>query len=141
MNSAMPKKEVRCTQFFSDTLRGYAGIQEVDYDYESGNLRAVYDPRLINNERALEVVQHAGREASMRVAQCIAKRERGEQACAECAGELATQLAHQYEIAANIPTATFRKNTLEVRLNGSGIATNETVETEALGINPLGELT
>ncbi len=137
MNSAIPKKEVRCTQFFSDTLRGYAGIQEVDYDYESGNLRAVYDPRLINNERALEVVQHAGREASMRVAQCIAKRERGEQACAECAGELATQLAHQYEIAANIPTATFRKNTLEVRLNGSGIATNETVETEALGINPL----
>ncbi len=137
MNSAIPKKEVRCTQFFSDTLRGYAGIQEVDYDYESGNLRAVYDPRLINNERALEVVQHAGREASMRVAQCIAKRERGEQACAECAGELATQLAHQYEIAANIPTATFRKNTLEVRLNGSGIATNEAVETEALSMNPL----
>lgn len=137
MNSAIPKKEVRCTQFFSDTLRGYAGIQEVDYDYESGNLKAVYDPRLINNERALEVVQHAGREASMRVAQCIAKRERGEQACAECAGELATQLAHQYEIAANIPTATFRKNTLEVRLNGSGIATNETVETEALSMNPL----
>lgn len=137
MNSAIPKKEVRCTQFFSDTLRGYAGIQEVDYDYESGNLRAVYDPRLINNERALEVVQHAGREASMRVAQCIAKRERGEQACAECAGELAAQLAHQYEVAANIPTATFRKNTLEVRLNGSGMAISETVEMEALGINPL----
>lgn len=136
MNSALPKKEVRCTQIFSDTLRGYAGIQEVDYDYESGKLKAVYDPRLIDNERALEVINNAGREASMRVAQCVAKRERGEQACAECAGELATQLAHQYEIAATIPTATFRKNTLEVKLNATGTATNEIVDTEALSVNP-----
>lgn len=136
MNSALPKKEVRCTQIFSDTLRGYAGIQEVDYDYESGKLKAVYDPRLIDNERALEVINNAGREASMRVAQCVAKRERGEQACAECAGELATHLAHQYEIAATVPTAIFRKNTLEVKLNPSGTATSEIVETEAVSVHP-----
>ncbi|NOH04512.1 MAG: hypothetical protein HND47_22365 [Chloroflexi bacterium] len=91
-NPTLPKKETRCTEIFSDTLRGYAGIQEVDYDYTDGRLKAVYDPRLISNERALEVINHAGREASMRVAQCAAKRERGEEACAECAGELAAQL-------------------------------------------------
>ena len=78
MNSTLPKTETRCTEILSDTLRGYAGIQEVDYDYTNGNLKAVFDPRLISNERALEVVNNAGREASMRVAQCAAKRERGE---------------------------------------------------------------
>lgn len=135
-NPALPKKETRCTEILSDTLRGYAGIQEVDYDYTEGRLKAVYDPRLISNERALEVVNHAGREASMRVAQCAAKRERGEEACAECAGELAAQLARQYEAAATLPTATFRKNTLEVRLNAARLATSENVEVEAAFLKP-----
>ncbi|HNA88788.1 MAG TPA: HAD-IC family P-type ATPase, partial [Anaerolineales bacterium] len=136
MNSTSPKKEVRCTQIFSDTLRGYAGIQEVDYDYSDGSLKAVFDPRLISNERALEVVNHAGREASMRVAQCAAKRERGEEACAECIGELATQLARQYETAATVPTATFRKNTLEVKLNAPLLGTSDNVEVEATFLSP-----
>lgn len=136
MNSKLPKQEIRCTEVLSDTLRGYAGIQEVDYDYTSGTLKAVYDPRLINNERALEVINHAGREASMRVAQCEAKRERGEEACADCAGELAAQLARQYETAASLPTATFRKNTIEVKLNTSRLATSENIEIEAEFLNP-----
>ncbi|HNC07649.1 MAG TPA: heavy metal translocating P-type ATPase [Anaerolineales bacterium] len=136
MNSTSPKKEVRCTQIFSDTLRGYAGIQEVDYDYSDGSLKAVFDPRLISNERALEVVNYAGREASMRVAQCAAKRERGEEACAECIGELATQLARQYETAATVPTATFRKNTLEVKLNAPLLGTSDNVEVEATFLSP-----
>ena len=136
MNSTSPKKEVRCTQIFSDTLRGYAGIQEVDYDYSDGSLKAVFDPRLISNERALEVVNHAGREASMRVAQCAAKRERGEEACAECIGELAIQLARQYETAATVPTATFRKNTLEVKLNAPLLGTSDNVEVEATFLSP-----
>lgn len=136
MNSNLPKSETRCTEIFSDTLRGYAGIQEVDYDYTDGSLKAVFDPRLISNERALEVINNAGREASMRVAQCAAKRERGEEACAHCAGELAAQLAHQYEAAASLPTATFRKNTVEVKLNSSRLATSENVEVEATFLNP-----
>lgn len=136
MNSTLPKKETRCTEILSDTLRGYAGIQEVDYDYTNGSLKAVFDPRLISNERALEVVNHAGREASMRVAQCAAKRERGEEACAQCAGEFAIQLAHQYESVASAPTATFRKNTLEVKLNAPRLATSENVEIEASFLNP-----
>lgn len=138
MNSALPKNETRCTEILSDTLRGYAGIQEVDYDYANGSLKAVFDPRLISNERALEVVNNAGREASMRVAQCAAKRERGEEACAQCAGELAVQLAHQYEVAASVPTANFRKNTLEVKLNAPRLDTSENVEVEATFLNPAG---
>jgi len=138
MNSTLPKKETRCTEILSDTLRGYAGIQEVDYDYTNGNLKAVFDPRLISSERALEVVNNAGREASMRVAQCAAKRERGEEACAQCAGELAEQLAHQYEAAATLPVANFRKNTLEVKLNAPRLATSENVEVEATFLNPAG---
>jgi Cd2+/Zn2+-exporting ATPase len=136
MNSTLPNKETRCTEILSDTLRGYAGIQEVDYNYADGSLKAVFDPRLISSERALEVVNHAGREASMRVAQCAAKRERGEEACANCAGELAAQLAHQYEAAATLPTATFRKNTLEVKLNAPRLGTSENVEVEAVFLHP-----
>lgn len=138
MKSALPKNETRCTEILSDTLRGYAGIQEVDYDYANGSLKAVFDPRLISNERALEVVNNAGREASMRVAQCAAKRERGEEACAQCAGELAVQLAHQYEVAASVPTANFRKNTLEVKLNAPRLDTSENVEVEATFLNQAG---
>ena len=138
MKSALPKNETRCTEILSDTLRGYAGIQEVDYDYANGSLKAVFDPRLISNERALEVVNNAGREASMRVAQCAAKRERGEEACAQCAGELAVQLAHQYEVAASVPTANFRKNTLEVKLNAPRLDTSENVEVEATFLNLAG---
>jgi Cd2+/Zn2+-exporting ATPase len=138
MNSALPKNETRCTEILSDTLRGYAGIQEVDYDYANGSLKAVFDPRLISNERALEVVNNAGREASMRVAQCAAKRERGEEACAQCAGELAVQLAHQYEVAASVPTANFRKNTLEVKLNAPRLDTSENVEVEATFLSQAG---
>ncbi|MBK9782098.1 MAG: cadmium-translocating P-type ATPase [Anaerolineales bacterium] len=125
MMNQLPKTETRCTEIFSDTLRGYAGIQEVEYDYTNGNLKAVFDPHKISSERALEVVQHAGREASMRVAQCAAKRERGEEACAQCVGELAEQLAKQYESAATLPTATFRKNTLEVKLETSNLLSSE----------------
>ncbi|MBI3168751.1 MAG: cadmium-translocating P-type ATPase [Chloroflexi bacterium] len=136
MNPTLPKKETRCTEILSDTLRGYAGIQEVDYDYTNGSLKAVFDPRMISNERALEVINNAGREASMRVAQCAARRERGEEACAQCAGELAAQLAHQYETAASLPTATFRKNVLEVKLNVPQLATSENVEVEAAFLNP-----
>lgn len=136
MNSTLPKTETRCTELLSDTLRGYAGIQEVDYDYTNGNLKAVFDPRLISNERALEVVNNAGREASMRVAQCAAKRERGEEACAQCAGELSATLALQYETAASVPTANFRKNTLEVKLNAPRMATSENVEVEAAFLSP-----
>ena len=129
------KPTTDCTEILSDALRGYAGIEEVDYDYNTGSLKAVYDSRLLSNERALQVVNQAGREASMRVAQCAAKRERGESACANCAGQLAKQLAVQYESAASMPSAKFRNNAIEIRLNQAQLATSENMEVEATFIS------
>ncbi len=138
-NSPIPAADARCTEILSDTLRGFAGIEEVDYDYKTGSLKAVYDPRLLSNERALQVVNQAGREASMRVAQCAAKRERGEEACANCAGHLAKQLVSQYETAASLPTAKFVNNALEIRLNQPRLATAENLEVEANFLTPVVE--
>ncbi|NOH04513.1 MAG: hypothetical protein HND47_22370 [Chloroflexi bacterium] len=44
--------------------------------------------------------------------------------------------ARQYEAAASLPTAKFRKNTLEVRLNAPRLATGENVEVEAAFLKP-----
>jgi Cd2+/Zn2+-exporting ATPase len=121
----------RCTDVLSDTLRGYAGIEEVDYDYEEGRLKAVYDPRILSNERAMQVVNQAGKAASIRVAQCAAKAAHGEKACAACAGDLGRQLAVQYQAAANAPSAQFKSNALELRLNQPRLMTSENIEIDA----------
>jgi Cd2+/Zn2+-exporting ATPase len=132
----IPPSDSRCTEILSDTLRGYAGIEEVDYDYKTGNLKAVYDPRLLSNERALQVVNLAGREASIRVAQCAARHEDGEAACARCVGHLARQLAAQYETAASVPNANFANNMLELRLNQPRLSTSENMEVGANYLTP-----
>ncbi|HEY5903391.1 MAG TPA: HAD-IC family P-type ATPase, partial [Anaerolineales bacterium] len=115
----LPLEENRCTEILSDTLRGYAGIEQVNYDYQTGSLKAVYDPGLLSSERALEVINQAGREASARVAQCAARRERGDSACLACSHDLARRLAVQYERAASLPSATFAENAIEVRLGSA----------------------
>jgi Cd2+/Zn2+-exporting ATPase len=132
----LPKKESSCTEVLSDTLRGYAGIEEVNYDYNTGSLKAVYDPRLLSNESALQVIQKAGKVASVRVAQCALKREHGSAACANCAGALGHQLALQYQAAANLPTADFKNNAIEVRLNQPRLATSENMEIETSFLGP-----
>jgi Cd2+/Zn2+-exporting ATPase len=132
----LPKKESSCTEIFSDNLRGYAGIEEVDYDYNTGSLKAVYDPRLLSNENALRVIQKAGQAASTRVAQCALKREHGSAACANCAGALGRQLALQYQAAANLPSANFKNNAIEVRLNQPRLVTSENVEVETSFFGP-----
>jgi len=136
IKTQLPPKESRCTEILSDTLRGYEGIEEVNYDYETGSLKAVYDPRLLSNERALQVVQKAGQAASMRVAQCASKKEFGSAACAGCAGALGQQLALQYQTAATLPSANFNNNALEVRLNQPRLVTSENVEIEAGFLTP-----
>jgi Cd2+/Zn2+-exporting ATPase len=115
----LPAEQDRCTEILSDTLRGYAGIQQVNYDYKTGSLKAVFDPGLLSTESALQVVNQAGREASARVAQCAARRERGESACMGCSLDLAKRLALQYEHAASLPSATFDNNAIEVRLGSA----------------------
>jgi len=132
----LPKRESSCTEVLSDTLRGYAGIEEVDYDYTTGSLKAVYDPRLLSNESALQVIQKAGQAASTRVAQCALKQEHGSAACANCAGALGRQLALQYQAAASLPSANFKNNAVEIRLNQPRLATSENVEIETSFFGP-----
>jgi Cd2+/Zn2+-exporting ATPase len=110
---------------------GYAGIQQVEYDYERGSLKAVYDPRLLNDQDALRIIKKAGRQASVHVAQCAARRDLGESACALCAGELGDRLAEQYQAVAQHPVASFKDNAIEVRLGSSQPDTTEVAETQS----------
>jgi hypothetical protein len=57
----------------SDTLRGYAGIRQADFNLENGQLKLAYDPRIISDEDALQLVRRAGEKAYGRVVQCALK--------------------------------------------------------------------
>lgn len=106
--SSLPPVGLRCTDVFADTLRGYAGVKAVHYDYNQGRLRLVYDPEVISPERALRLVHEAGKVAAGRVSQCAVRREKGEAACALCAMQLGQALA------LDPARVTFRNGTLEV---------------------------
>jgi Cd2+/Zn2+-exporting ATPase len=127
----IPEAGTRCTDVFADVLEGYQGIEKVEYDYKSGKFKAVYDPRILSNEHALRVIRKAGQLASMRVAQCAAKRERGLPACAECAGAMGRQLIAQYQTAASLPSADFRDGTIAASLNQPRMVTGDNAEVEA----------
>jgi Cd2+/Zn2+-exporting ATPase len=124
----LPKEGARCTDALSDALRGYAGIQEVYFDVEQGQLRAVYDPRVLSNENVIHIVRQAGRTASMRVAQCAAKAEHGIAACSGCVGAMGKRLAEQYQAAAQLPSAEFGGGVMVIRLNRPQMAGAENAE-------------
>jgi Cd2+/Zn2+-exporting ATPase len=113
----LPKAGSRCTEVLTDTLRGYQGIENVEFDVEGGQLKAVYDPRLISNERAVQLINKSGQVAAMRLAQCAAKREHGAPACANCAGAMGTALMAQYQAAAALPAASFQNGIISASLN------------------------
>ena len=129
------QENVRCTEFFSNSLSQYNGFKKVEYDYNTGSLKAAYDSKLLSNERALQIVNQAGREASMRIAQCVARNKHGEKDCANCVGPLAQQLSSQYESAATVTIANFSNNFLEVFLNTS----REDIEVETDFIEAVAE--
>jgi Cd2+/Zn2+-exporting ATPase len=106
--SNVPPSGLRCTDVFADTLRGYAGVKAVHYDYNQGRLRLIYDPEVISPERALSLVNEAGRLAAGRANQCAARRENGAAACALCALQLGRGLGLDPERVA------FRNGILEV---------------------------
>ncbi len=114
--NAVAPSGMRCTDIIEDTLRGYAGIEAVHYDLESGRLQAVFDPRLLSPEQALQVVQKASVEAGGRVAHCAARAQHGEHACSICTQDLQHNLQAQATGAAQ-PQAVLRGNLIEVDLN------------------------
>jgi len=127
----IPKEGGRCTDALIDTLRGYQGIEKVEFDLENGQLRAVYDPRILSNENALQVVRQSGQAAAMRTAQCAAKREHGIAACANCAGAMGKQLIAQYQAAATLPDITFQNGVIAASLNQPSMLNGNAAEVEA----------
>jgi Cd2+/Zn2+-exporting ATPase len=119
---AAPARGTRCTEVLSDTLRGYAGIQEVQFDIPKGKLRVAYDPRILDDQHALSLANQAGRQAVERVSHCFVK---GEATCAVCAAQMGQELQQYYGHLAEpqpTPVTSFGNGQMEIELNGSGVA-------------------
>jgi Cd2+/Zn2+-exporting ATPase len=127
----IPKEGGRCTDALADTLRGYQGIENVEFDVEEGQLKAVYDPRILSNETAMQVIRQSGQVAAMRAAQCAAKREHGLPACANCAGVMGKQLIAQYQAVAVLPNASFQNGVIAASLNRPAMLNGDAAEVEA----------
>jgi len=127
-----PPEGTRCTDVLTDTLRGYQGIQQVEFDLQSGQLKATYDPRILSAEHALHLVRQAGQTAATRVAQCAAKRELGTAACAGCVGAMGQALLQTYQAAAQLPTATIQNGEILARLPSTLEGESALVSAEAL---------
>lgn len=125
----LPVSGLRCTDVFADTLQGYAGIKAVHYDYHAERLRLVYDPEIISPERALLLVNEAGKVAAGRSAQCAARREMGGAACAICALQLGQALG------LDPSRVTFQGDALEIRW---GEVTRPAADVEEVSAPPAG---
>lgn len=112
-----PPNGTRCTDVLTDTLEGYAGIESVEFDLESGELKAIFDQRIMSNENALQVIQKAGEVAASRVGQCQFKEEFGYDACGDCALQMSEALKARYWAAANIPAANINNGVIEATLS------------------------
>lgn len=126
----LPGEGTRCTDVLSDTLRGYQGVENVEFNLEQGQLKATYDPRILSNERAIQLIRHSGEVAATRVAQCAARREHGVPACANCAGAMGKALMAQYQNAATLPSTSFQGGVISVSLN-QPVLSGEKAEVEA----------
>ncbi len=120
-----PPIGTRCTDVLTDTLEGYAGIENVEFDLESGQLKATFDQRIISSESALQVVNKAGEVAATRVGQCMAKAQHGHAACAGCAGDMGDLLQSQYKTAAALPVANINNGVIEASLNQPHLTVGE----------------
>jgi Zn2+/Cd2+-exporting ATPase len=82
----LPASGFRCTDVLTDTLTGYAGIQQAEFNLNDGNLRVIYDPRILSDQYALRLVQRAGEKAMERVSHCAQKNDASCQACLKAMG-------------------------------------------------------
>ncbi len=130
----LPEEGTRCTDVLSDTLRGYAGIQEAEYDLENARLRVRYDPKILSDENALHLVRQAGEKASGRVAHCAL---RADETCAGCTVALEHELLQHYRNAARASGtgAVFDKGIMQVRLNPSAVAGETAIIEETLAVH------
>jgi len=123
---SLPEPESRCTEILSDTLQGYAGIQQAHFDLEGGSLALDYDPRMLSDEKAHELVQRAGRKAYGRVLHC---KQKGFEACAACTQEMGERLSGYYHHLLHQPLephTNFQQGMMEIDLSSAKRARGET---------------
>ncbi len=131
--ASLPEPGTRCTEVLSDTLEGYAGIQQANFDIESGKLNIQFDPRVLSREQAVRLVHESGKQASLRVLQC---RSRGPQACAACVGEMGDTLVKHYRRIGEMPVPAIRfqpgtqTGAIEVNLNHASLLSAESMSVE-----------
>ncbi|HEX9030155.1 MAG TPA: heavy metal translocating P-type ATPase [Anaerolineales bacterium] len=128
----LPDEGTRCTDILSDTLRGYAGIQQAEFDLNNGRLNVTYDPHVLSDEHAIRLVRKAGERAYGRVTQCAFK---GEAACAGCLAAMEGELLEHYRSLARLPLATqaqFQNGRMEIELAGPAIQSVELAQVEIL---------
>ncbi len=122
----------RCTDILADLLQGYAGIQETEFDLQTGRLRISYDPRVISDEHALRLVREAARTAWDRVSHCAVK---GPAACAACVAGLRSELADYYRQLAEgqtTPQVRFDAGVMEVELEAPALTVSEITHVESV---------
>lgn len=132
-SGAMPSFDggPRCTDILSDTLEGYAGIKQVDFDLENGNLKLSYDSQIISDEHAVRLVNQAGKRAWQRVRQCVLKNEAG---CEGCVAAMRDELFKRYQSLAHlqvIPSTNFQNGLVSIQLDNVLETGVQSVETEA----------
>jgi hypothetical protein len=83
----------RCADVLSYTLRQYSGIQQTEFDPQTGRLNVAYDPLVLSDERALSLIREVGRLAWERATRCALLKNGN---CAACAAGLNAKLAEYY---------------------------------------------
>jgi Cd2+/Zn2+-exporting ATPase len=120
-----PPQESSCTTVLSDTLKGYAGIRQVDFNPQDGQLKLAYDPHVLSPEHALKLVKSAGRQAWERASSCAQK---SEGACANCLLAEQMGLSEHYRQLAHVdlaPSADIQGGQMRIRLDSSLSASPE----------------
>ena len=128
----LPESGTRCTDVLSDTLSGYAGINQADFDLESGRLSVSYDPRVLSDEYAVGLVRRASERAYGRVTHCTQKNQA---VCAACTAEMAGTLRQHYQRLAKFQEAsqaTFQQGLMEIQLPYAGGSDLEIAQAEAI---------
>jgi hypothetical protein len=92
-NAQVAAVDPRCADVLSYTLRQYSGIQQTEFDPQTGRLNVAYDPQVLSDERALSLIREVGRLAWDRAMRCALLKSGN---CATCASGLNAQLADYY---------------------------------------------
>lgn len=128
----LPKSDTRCTDVLSDTLQGYAGIHEIEFDLQNGQFNLTYDPQIMNGEHALRLVHKASRQAYGRVLHCSSK---SEAACAACAAQMGKELSDHYQQLTEVQAGSqthFQEGRMQIQLAKPGAGSIEFAQAEAL---------